>query len=287
MKKHSAFSLIELSVVILIIGILIAGVTQGSRLITNFRLQTAQTLTQNSPVISINNLILWYETSMENSFDVIEQEDNSPISTWYDINPQLSNKTNATQVTLANKPLFIKNVFNGGIPAVRFDGTSDVMSFNGAILANTSYTIFVVEQRRVTSMDQYFIGGSANTTNSNLVLGYRSNTVITQAHYFNDLDITITGLTTPTPVINTFWLSGTSGGGKKYWQNGGVTPDGIGSGSAHETKLLSFAGAAISGYGTNYNGNIGEIIMFNRALKTEERQSIETYLSKKYNIPIS
>ncbi len=170
MKNHRAFSLIELSVVILIIGILIAGVTQGSKLIGNFRLQTAQTLTQNSPVSGIPSLILWFETSMETSFDDAEQENNSPVSTWYDINMQSSSKTNATQATLANRPLFIKNVFNG-IPAIRFDGVSDYMSFNGAILAKTSYTIFMVEQRRSTASSQYFIGGNG-TNNANLILGY-------------------------------------------------------------------------------------------------------------------
>jgi prepilin-type N-terminal cleavage/methylation domain-containing protein len=58
--KISAFSLIELSVVILIIGILVAGVTQSSRLIAQFRLKTAQNLTINSPVSSIKNLSTWY-----------------------------------------------------------------------------------------------------------------------------------------------------------------------------------------------------------------------------------
>jgi len=52
MKKHQAFSLVELSIVILIIGVLIAGVIQGSNLVTKFRIKTAQTLTQSSPVSS-------------------------------------------------------------------------------------------------------------------------------------------------------------------------------------------------------------------------------------------
>jgi len=40
-----AFSLIELSIVVLIVGILIAGVTQGSRLIRESKVKTARTLT--------------------------------------------------------------------------------------------------------------------------------------------------------------------------------------------------------------------------------------------------
>jgi prepilin-type N-terminal cleavage/methylation domain-containing protein len=41
-KPSKAFSLKELSIVVLIIGILIAGVTQGSRLVRQSRLSTAQ-----------------------------------------------------------------------------------------------------------------------------------------------------------------------------------------------------------------------------------------------------
>lgn len=47
-KFNKAFSLIELSIVILIIGILVAGVTSSSRLINQMRLTSARTLTQSS-----------------------------------------------------------------------------------------------------------------------------------------------------------------------------------------------------------------------------------------------
>ena len=36
-----------------------------------------------------------------------------------------------------------------------------------------------------------------------------------------------------------------------------------------------------------YGGEISEFIIYNRALKDEERQEVESYLSKKYNIKIS
>ena len=66
-KKLLAFSLIELSIVVLIIGILIAGVTQGSRLIRQSKIKTAQNQTTNSPVNSITGLNLWLETTLDDS----------------------------------------------------------------------------------------------------------------------------------------------------------------------------------------------------------------------------
>ena len=89
-KKYSAFSLIELSIVILIIGVLIAGVTQASRLVRQSKLTTARTLTQSSAVNSIKGLLLWLEPTMDNSFKSSETTDANPITTWYDINPQVS-----------------------------------------------------------------------------------------------------------------------------------------------------------------------------------------------------
>jgi prepilin-type N-terminal cleavage/methylation domain-containing protein len=63
--KSSGFSLIELSIVILIIGILIAGVTQGSRLVKQSKVKTAKTLTQSSDAIGINDMVLWLDATNE------------------------------------------------------------------------------------------------------------------------------------------------------------------------------------------------------------------------------
>ena len=49
-NNASAFSLIEVSVVILVIGILVAGITLGSALVKKSRIAAAQTLTVSSPI---------------------------------------------------------------------------------------------------------------------------------------------------------------------------------------------------------------------------------------------
>ena len=67
-RPRSAFSLIEISIVILIIGILIAGVIQGGKLLQKFRLQTARSLTNSSVVSEITGLVAWYESTVAESF---------------------------------------------------------------------------------------------------------------------------------------------------------------------------------------------------------------------------
>ncbi len=118
MKKtySKAFSLIELSIVILVIGVLIAGVIQGANMVKKSQLQTARNLTTSSPVSGVKDLMLWYETSLESSFKTTEAADNTQISVWYDNNKQSMAKNNATQATSTNQPKFIENVFEG-IPA--------------------------------------------------------------------------------------------------------------------------------------------------------------------------
>ena len=117
-SKVRAFSLIELSIVILIIGILIAGVTQGSRILSQAKLNNARTLTKSSPVSSIKNLALWVESTSEESFSDDNTEDGQEILTWYDLNPQTSAKNDFTGTT-GTAPLYKTNIING-LPAAYF-----------------------------------------------------------------------------------------------------------------------------------------------------------------------
>jgi len=286
---RKAFSLIELSVVILIIGILVAGVTQSSRLVSKMRLQTAQNLTNSSPVPSIKDLQLWLETSLERSFNDAEEQDATDITVWYDNNIQSSNKNNALPPATVNRPKFYENVFNGSIPGIRFDGTNDYLTYDASSLINSSYTFIVVEQRRSAGNNIYFIGGTTSSgTNGNFHMGYSNSTTIRVGQYgvagVNFFDYSIPAYTSPNPIMHTFIHSNVDG--KKYWVNGGNTPEAT---SANNSPLTAYT-IPVIGQAENtlfYSGDIAEIIIFSRALKTEERQSIESYLSKKYNIKIS
>jgi prepilin-type N-terminal cleavage/methylation domain-containing protein len=107
-KCELGFSLIELSIVILVIGLLVIGITQGKRIISRSRISSAKSLTTSSPVASINNLVLWLETTSDKSFDNADKIDggsgvNGTIATWYNINPQGVNLRNVSQGTASQK----------------------------------------------------------------------------------------------------------------------------------------------------------------------------------------
>lgn len=279
MKKfhQKAFSLIEVSVIILIISVVLIGVVKGNYLLSRSRLASAKTLTQRSGISDIPDLALWLETSLESSFIQREAQDKVQISTWYN-NQNTSPKNNAAQTTQSKQPSFYEDAFNGAIPAIRFDGSNDFLIFDGSNLANTNYTIFVVEQRRSNASNNYFLGGTEAST---LFLGYSSNTEITFSQSDNAISYgSVASYNIPTPRIHTVNLSNA---GKRYWLNGASVAS-----NSTQTMISSFAGAALGRSVSSYfNGDIGEVIIFTRALRTDERMAIENYLSKKYDIKIS
>ena len=283
-----AFSLVELSIVILIIGVLIAGIGQGIELVQDARLSSARMLTQSSRVNSLKGLILWLEPTSETSFSSTETSDNSTVSSWNDINPQATVRNNATQTGASSiKPIYIEKGINN-LPILRFDG--QYLNYDGSALVNSDYTIFVVEKITNSISPGYFLAGTDVTENRNLHLGYRpdSTKAITQDHYFSGINYT---RTPPSyiiaPAMHSFWFS--TSGGKKYWNNGGVTPEASASTASQSAALVSYNGAKIALNGTTeyYKGDIAEIIMFSRALSDKDRQAVESYLSKKWAIKIS
>ena len=145
-RSKNAFSLIELSIVILIVGILIAGVTSSSRLVKRMKVITAQNLTQSSPVPSIKDLSVWYESTLDKSFVDSEESDGTPITTWFDNNIQSSFKYDLKQATVANQPKFSEGIINN-LPAVRFDGVDDCMVANSVGISGKGMTAFLVGQR--------------------------------------------------------------------------------------------------------------------------------------------
>jgi len=58
----------------------VAGVISGNNLVYKFKLSTARTFTQSSPVSSIKDLSLWLDATAENAITASEAQNNSTIS---------------------------------------------------------------------------------------------------------------------------------------------------------------------------------------------------------------
>lgn len=288
LNNQKAFSLIELSVVILIIGILVAGVTSSSRLVKRMKILTAQNLTTSAPVSTIKDLIFWYETSLEKSFNDNEKQDNSFLTAWYDISPQNVDKVNIfAPASVNNQPKFSDNIING-LPGVRFDG-DDYFPINGSIFVNNNFTIIFVERKNSTGSFCFIPwnppwGGSC-WYNECLHICYRSDNQFTFDFYASSTEYISNDLTGIKNRIHTMIFDRSFG--KKYWLNGGLNPDAVQTYAMSTWATVPLLLARSSYLGYSYNGYFAEIIFFNRGIKDEERMAIESYLSKKYSIPIS
>ncbi|MES2962102.1 MAG: LamG-like jellyroll fold domain-containing protein, partial [Pseudomonadota bacterium] len=276
-SKTSAFTLIELSAVIVIIGILIAGVMTATGLVKKSKIAAAQSLTKSSPIGGIQDNALWLESSAESSFKDTETSTGDAVTTWYD---QKNDVNKSSVVAVGTGPTY-SNTINY-IHAVKFSGsTANYLQVSDAsFLNNTDYTIVVLEKRQSASAG-YFIGDSSvSTANQTLLLGYSADAAISHSQGTGNVyasTISTYSSSTDTPRVFTFVSDSVNG--KKTYINGILAAQ-----SSDTTKLSNITTLAI---GKGYTGEIGEIAIFTRALKADERKTTEDYLGKKYSTKIN
>ena len=297
MKKSRAFSLVELSIVIMIIGILIAGVIQGSRIIAQMKLSAARSLTQGSDVNGISDIILWLDATAEgmlanaSSGSTTYISDGDEISPWTDQNPQTTSKFSFTQSTAGAYPTYKQNGING-LPTLRFDPATDgtagdaLFTSYSATLNPSQFTIFIVLQ-------PIEIGSSGDTHLSYSGGGYH------RLDYRNSLERvdfwtyyggfvsgpSITGVSHNKVHILDFIMDATT---KYIYRDGAnLISSAIGGNTPGSSGGFILGSSSASGGSQSFDGYISEFIMFSRALKTAERQSVEKYLGKKYGVKIS
>lgn len=292
-KKLSAFSFIELSIVILIIGILVAGIVSSSRLVGQYRITSARNTSSSSSIASIQNMVLWMDVVAENKLtntSDVAPVDGDRVKTWVDANPQSTTPLTFTQSSAGAGPIYKTNGINN-LPALYYQGTVAGGTGTGESLAgcltNGAYdatinpgrfTAFFVLQPLVdvtSNSGSVFssigsgTGYSLTKTASKLTTKFAGSTAVdVTASVRNSYIVTMIRNST----AQNYYLNGTAGVAvtASYTANSD-TATGIG---------------CTATPGLYFNGYISEIIIFDRDLKAEERQSVETYLSKKYAIKL-
>ena len=251
---------------------------------------------------SLPNLQLWLDATR------IAQANNTAVATWSD---QSGNGYDATQGGSAARPTFIASGLNG-LPVVRFDGTDDNLSVPSStatfkFLHSDVSTVFIVAKAGVvadpgvtygflhngtgtTSIGFYirFIDASPNNDRigHNIFFGTSGQTVLSNntdnnaftANQFNFLSV----LSKPSDAVAAERSAISINGGVARKANSSTnTPS-----TSNATNDL-IIGGSISSTTPFLNGDIAEIIVYNRALNTSELAQVHRYLARKWGIQLA
>jgi prepilin-type N-terminal cleavage/methylation domain-containing protein len=300
-KSHKfGFSLIELSVVIIVIGILVIGITQGSRIISGAKIKSANSLTSGSPVTSISNLSLWIEVTDQQNLkssavasisttDYGNISDGSLISAWNDRNQQSTSKITLSAPGDSKRPVYLQNGINN-LPSISFTRASSQRLSSSIVPiteGSTNYTMIAVF-RPTTSLaatNYVFAQSPVTSTASRQGSIFLNTTSIGFSGVNNDYMASSLALNTNYIVVIrvnnslannvTVYTNGTPSTGAS------VTPASLNIGAEVITV------GARTGASGHFDGLISEIIVYNRALNNTEISSINSYLSTKYAIKLN
>ncbi len=297
-KIKTAFSLIEISIVILIIGVAISGIVSGMYLFYDFKLGQAQSITAKSPVISTPNLTLWLEVTSPNSFEAERPLSNDKIAIWKDINPQRTFKINVSQSDLSKQPTYIENAINN-LPALKFINNIEMRSSDielNDFISSDQATIFLVQNNFSGDNTTCLISWipTDNNLDSNEVARFAISPQETQKVVFDFGCCSTVGRLSTNSLSNFFdkdkiisFVKNSNNLDLRINFNETAVSNSL----ATATLLPSLRAPIVIGKfrtDSNYffNGNIGEIIIFDRALNENERKKIEEYLGEKWGILI-
>ncbi len=194
------------------------------------------------------------------------------VQKWRDKSP---NGNHATQNTQANQPSFVTNVLNGR-SIIRGRSTG----YMGASVSYGAAATFIVVATPATATNTYIFSGSAASNAPAFVSKYSSISYefLGATPRFNltpALNTAVTG-------ANILSVVHTDGGTTYGYFNSALVSSGTGltiSGSSLTTLLQSCNGCS-----TNFDGDLAEFIIYNRALASVERENIESYLATKWGI---
>jgi hypothetical protein len=211
---------------------------------------------------SISGLQAWYDASQLTGF-----ADGDPIGSTTDFS---GNSRHATQSTGSKKPVYKTGILNGR-PVMRFDGVDDVLSASFTLAQPLS--VAAVVKSTTTSGQHHVIDGGTGTR---AVVYQKLGEWYLYAGAETDSGIAV-DTTNPHVLFFSFdntsrpeYVDGVAGSSVNPGSGGYVSPVNLGS----------------DGSGFNFwSGDIAEVLVYNTALSTGNRTTVQTYLKTKWGTP--
>ena len=235
---------------------------------------------QNAPGGVADGLTVWLRAGVG-----IVANDGEPVELWAD----QSGEGNDAVFNLANgfgenAPLFdASNPGVAGQPTVRFNNVN-ALELDLGFLVGSDYTILVVNGRDRAGLANFYIAGDSLVQDSNLTLGYEQVGLLRQAHFNNDLDAIVPPyLGTEIWQLDTFLFDQTVGRS--------IHQDGIPlAADTNLTPLAANTGITLGhfrAFGSSFwfQGDLAEVVVYDRALSASERIAVEADLAALYGRP--
>lgn len=186
-----------------------------------------------------------------------------PVANWLD---ESGNSNDAVQADVAKEPLYETGVINGK-PALQFDGSNDYLLASTVSIAQPN-TFFIVGKSSVTPYNyEFFFDGAVSR----------------QAFLYSAANVgAFAGSLAFTGTPDTAWhiFSIIFNGSSSEIYDNGVLISTVNTGANALTGLVIGYDLGDDGFGLN--GYIAEIIGYDTALGTSNRQAVEAYLATKY-----
>ena len=222
------------------------------------------------------DLVVWLRADSGVTFDIPTKR----VSAWAD---KSGNSNDVAQATVANQPLREGYGGQNDKAYFSFDGTNDLITSSNNSPIATNFTIFEVSKIDEVSNNVFgWNSGDASISIGTDASGYMSTTV-------ND---GVTSLSTNTAVVSTLssHISVLKKDNKRidleyYDSANSITTTDNDSGFNHsfEFNTATFDVGSVST--SNFlNGQLQEVIIYNRALSTTEIADVRGYLNLKYKI---
>ncbi len=275
-RKKTAFSLIELSMVITVIAILISvAIIGGSKMAINARLVGARAMSASSPVRDIEGLAAWFDATAVNSFVDSEILSSTRQSSWWmDVGNQTYN--HSLYGGGSYRPIYNPNSLNG-LPSLSFNSSAISSYPSPAINTDINRGISMFAVINYSGCPNAFGGIIYKSDTSYYLFHNAAGQVVT---YLSTSPLSYNNQTIVISVILSIDPTNSNAAEKIYVNGANVS-------SVTGNIVRENSGSLSVGYGLGDRFSIskmGEIIMYSRDLSDVERQDIESYLMEKWKI---
>lgn len=231
---------------------------------------------EKNPIESIEGLQVWLDAT------TLNLQDGAKLGEWENLAEyDLENVGNGTQNDVNRQPIYVQKSSMNGLPAIRFNKTSymDIGASQGFNLDDMTI-IAVVNPEEVSGHHEFFSHLTGAPYNHNWFFnfedgfnfgwGYKSGSSVSYAQAKIQID-------SGTPYILTGHRENNVG---KSYVNGWLESTFKGGDASFITDAVRIGG----GNGETFDGELGELLVFDRALTNDELDIVENYLEDKWAI---